>query len=424
MYSAVGVVFAFATLIVLVPLILSATRARPLDPQWQMRESRIDAVLERAAQLPLGAPKRVAFGAILLLVVSFALGISVPVRNHLSGMLEVEHPVSTAGRLLDDKLGGQLSIEVDLEGPPGAFTDPSVLAALYRFETAATKIDGVKSAVGPATFLARINAAVSGEEATPPASRNAAAQLLFLVDGNPAAARVFNADRSRARVSMRMADIGGQRFEQVAVQVNRDLAQRLTSTAVDSKVTATVTGTALTSYLGLNRLVNDLVKSVGFAFFVIIVILGVIFRSPRIALLCLVPNMLPQTMGLALLAILGWPLQPGTAVIFTIALGIAVDDTIHLLVRRREERAAGRARDEAIRRAMSRSGRPVVITTLILCAGFSVNGLSSFPTNSMAGALGAFVIFVALLGDVFLLPAFLSLWGGDAGAPPADSTSD
>ena len=73
---------------------------------------------------------------------------------------------------------------------------------------------------------------------------------------------------------------------------------------------------------------------------------------------------------------------------------------------------------------MIRSGRPVVITTVILCAGFLVNGMSSFPTNSMGGILGAFVILCALFGDVFILPAFLKVWGKDAGTSAAKSRTE
>lgn len=418
-YSAVGVLFAFATLVVLVPLILSVSKARTLNPDWQQRESQIDAVLAKAAHFPLNYPKSIVGGAIVLMLATGYFGSTVPVRNHISGMLEADHPVSQAGRVLDDKLGGQLSMEVDLRGPKGAFIEPEVLRVLDALEAKWSNEDGVRQVAGPARLLKRIDAGLTGEAGELPQKRETAAQLLFLVEGQRASEAVVNDAKDRARISLQMADIGGQRFEKLSDRMRADLDTRLGKIALpQGTVTGTVTGTALTSYLGINHLVRDLIQSVIAAFLLIAIIIGVIFKSPRIALLATVPNLLPQTMGLALLAALGWSLQPGTAVIFTIALGIAVDDTIHLLTRRKEERAQGRSRDDAIRRAMIRSGRPVVITTVILCAGFLVNGMSSFPTNATAGILGAFVVFSALIGDVFVLPAFLKLWGADAGAPP------
>ena len=123
--------------------------------------------------------------------------------------------------------------------------------------------------------------------------------------------------------------------------------------------------------------------------------------------LSLVPNSMPLLVGYGLMGLMDWELDPTPAVVFTVALGIAVDDTIHLLVRVRDEQAEGRALPDAVREAVLHSGRAVTITTVLLCAGFGLNGLSSFPSMQVLGVLGAVVIFVALLGDLFLLPALL-----------------
>ena len=95
--------------------------------------------------------------------------------------------------------------------------------------------------------------------------------------------------------------------------------------------------------------------------------------------------------------------------VLTLALGIAVDDTIHLLSRYREARADGFEAEEAIRLAVRHSGRAVLTTTVLLVAGLGANALSSFPTTARFGALGAWVITVALVCDVAVLPALLSI---------------
>jgi len=111
------------------------------------------------------------------------------------------------------------------------------------------------------------------------------------------------------------------------------------------------------------------------------------------------------------LGLMGWLLDPTPAVIFTVALGIAVDDTLHLLIRYREELGKGRTVDEAIRLAVLHSGRAVVITSVILAFGFGINTLSSFTATQTLGYLGATVIVTALMSDLFVLPALLKLWG-------------
>ena len=108
---------------------------------------------------------------------------------------------------------------------------------------------------------------------------------------------------------------------------------------------------------------------------------------------------------------MGWYLQPSSALVFTVALGIAVDDTIHMMARYREGLVDGLSNHEAIHHAVIRCGNAVLITSLVLCVGFGVNMLSAFQQMSVLGALGTMVIFAALLCDVFVLPALLSLFG-------------
>ena len=172
-----------------------------------------------------------------------------------------------------------------------------------------------------------------------------------------------------------------------------------------------LTGTAYVAYRGINRVTLDLRNSLTVAFVVIAIIIGLLFGDVRVALISLVPNALPLLAGYALLGAMGWLLDPTPAMVFTVALGIAVDDTIHLLVRAREELRRGRGLDQAIRLSVLHSGRAVVITTVILTLGFGMNALSSFPANRTLGALGAVIMFAALLCDLLVLPALLAAFG-------------
>ena len=139
-----------------------------------------------------------------------------------------------------------------------------------------------------------------------------------------------------------------------------------------------------------------------------------LFRSPRIALLSFLPNAMPLLVGYGLLGVTGWELDPAPAVVFIIALGIAVDDTIHLIVRWREELDNGRTNEEAILESVVHTGRAVTVTTIVLALGFGVNVFSSFPMMTVLAALGATVVTTALFCDLFLLPALLVLWGSPA----------
>jgi len=215
---------------------------------------------------------------------------------------------------------------------------------------------------------------------------------------------------------VRVRDEGGNRFVAFGQRLAAEVAARTAGTGVD----AHVTGTPFVAYRGINAVTTDLRNSLIAAFVVIALIIAVLFRSVRVALLCLIPNAAPLLVGYGMMGALGWVLDPTPAVVFTVALGIAVDDTIHLTVRFREEQRQGRSLEEAIRQAVLHTGRAVTVTSVILCAGFGGNTLSALPTMAILGYLGATVIAVALLCDLFLLPALLILFDRPLFSPQSD----
>ena len=143
-----------------------------------------------------------------------------------------------------------------------------------------------------------------------------------------------------------------------------------------------------------------------------------VFRSVRIGVASILPNLLPLMVVLGLYGISGKPLELMPAVMFCIAIGIAVDDTIHLIARFNEERRRRATIGEAIEHAVQHSVGAVINTTVILVCGFSVIALSSFPANQTSGLLGATIVGVALLADLIFVPAGIALLWKDADPDP------
>jgi predicted RND superfamily exporter protein len=164
------------------------------------------------------------------------------------------------------------------------------------------------------------------------------------------------------------------------------------------------------AYAGINRISLDLRDSLMMAFGIISVLFMILVRSVRLGLICVVPNALPLLVGYGLLGVMGWDLEPATGIVFTVALGIAVDDTIHLVARYREELLNGRGQKEALRESILHCGRAVLVTTILLASGFYVNTASTFPTNVSFGGMGGTVILAALFCDLFVLPPLLLLF--------------
>jgi predicted RND superfamily exporter protein len=156
--------------------------------------------------------------------------------------------------------------------------------------------------------------------------------------------------------------------------------------------------------------VHDIGTSISLAFLFILILISILFRSVKVGLIAMVPNLLPLLFTLALMGYAGISLRVSSVIIFSISLGIAVDDTIHFLARLHEEALQGHEMDVLIRRTMHGTGRAVVLTTVILCFGLLVNALSEFIAMEQFGVLSAFTLCMALLGVLFLLPVLVRLF--------------
>jgi len=172
--------------------------------------------------------------------------------------------------------------------------------------------------------------------------------------------------------------------------------------------TLSTAGNAFFRWENVFKIVIDLVLSLGTAALIIFVVLTLVYRSLRIGLISFVPNMFPLFFAGLYLVVSGTPLEVVAVCSFTVCLGIAVDDTIHFLTRFEEERGAGFEKDEAIRRAFTGVGTALIMTTVVLVAGFSTVLFSDSRDHFIFAAMGTITIGAALFADMVLLPAMLS----------------
>ncbi|MBW2275571.1 MAG: RND transporter, partial [Deltaproteobacteria bacterium] len=156
-----------------------------------------------------------------------------------------------------------------------------------------------------------------------------------------------------------------------------------------------------------DRIAVGQIQGLGFALLAVAGILLAIFGWPRLAAVALLPNALPVLIAFGAMGLMGVALDAGTVFVGNLALGIAIDDTIHETAEFFRRRALGQEPELALRGALARMLRPVVYTTLIVTAGFAVLGLSSFTFTRNLGLLTAGVMVLCLLADLLLLPALL-----------------
>lgn len=403
LYAALGVALGFVVVMVLVPLLLSLVDDRRNErPLPGLRP--IDATVRFATARP---------GVVLILTAALAGAAVIPAQrveidNTLSGLLDDDHPTSLASRRVDAELGGVLGLELELEAPPGVdLRDPELLATLYEFERWLAAQPEVRSVEGLATIVAGIGELL-GQGATIPDRRATIDARLTAVADRAPLDRYIREQGRFARIHVGLPDVGGREFIDFAGRAQAELERQLAGT----DVRAHATGTPLLAYQGVNRITADLRASFTLVFVVVVGLIGVLFRSAWPAIVAILPNGLPLALGYATIGLFGGVLDPLAAVILTLALGIAVDDTLHILVRTREELRPGVGVEQALRRAIEHSGRAVAVTSIVIAGGLALNLLSSFPPLQMLGWLGAVVISLALLADLLVLPALLVLLRG------------
>ena len=226
-------------------------------------------------------------------------------------------------------------------------------------------------------------------------------------------------ENREAFVTFRVQDIGIAAYSEVFERMELALNELM---AVHSGFSWDLDGSAARRWRDLYRIVLDLATSLGTAIVIIFVVLTVAYRSLRIGLISITPNLFPLVATGTALVCVGQNLELVSVCSFTVCLGIAVDDTIHFLTRFREEQERGGSRDAAIRRAFVGVGTALVMTTVVLILGFATAMLSDSRAHQIFAAMGIMTIGTALFADLLFLPALLSQYADDPPGSPLGSS--
>ncbi len=206
------------------------------------------------------------------------------------------------------------------------------------------------------------------------------------------------------RISVQMANISSPEID----ALRSDLVPKINAIFNPAKYNINLTGTSVVFLEGTKFLVNNLLLSLVLAVLVIGGIMWLLFNSFRMAAIALIPNLIPQVLTAALMGYYGIPLKPSTILIFSIALGISVDNTIHFLSRYRMElKNKSNNIQQAVINAVHETGNSMIYSSIVLFLGFSVFMLSSFGGTQSLGKLISFTLIAAMLSNLVLLPSLI-----------------
>jgi len=207
-----------------------------------------------------------------------------------------------------------------------------------------------------------------------------------------------------ARITTFMKDTGTERFD----RIEEDLKTKALKIFPQDRYTVSFTGKALLFQKGTKYLVKNLIISLSLAILLIALFMAWMFRSFRMILVSLIPNLLPLIITAGLMGFLGVPIKPSTILVFSIAFGISVDDTIHFLAKYRQELIANNWKiKKSVYAALRETGVSMFYTSIVLFFGFSVFTISSFGGTVALGALVSVTLVFAMLANLLLLPSLL-----------------
>lgn len=215
--------------------------------------------------------------------------------------------------------------------------------------------------------------------------------------------QLMDSEKGLLRFTGKLGDIGSA----ISLRKMDEIAEFVSSSPELNDLEIRVTGTSLLIDKNNLYLAKNMFQGLAIAFAVIAIISGLMFKSLRMVLITLVPNIIPLLMVAGIMGFFGISLKLSTSIIFTIAFGIAVDDTIHFISKLRLELAKGRQLMYALRRTYITTGKAIIVTTVILSGGFMTLILSDFGGTFYTGLLVGLTLIFAVVIDLTLLPVLI-----------------
>ena len=207
-----------------------------------------------------------------------------------------------------------------------------------------------------------------------------------------------------ARLTTYMKDIRTERME----EIKSDLEKEIKKIFPEDRYSVKLTGKSLIFLKGTKYLVKNLVLSLSIAIFLIALFMAYLFRSYKMILISLIPNLLPLIVTAGMMGFLGIPIKPSTILVFSIAFGISVDDTIHFLAKYRQELIDSKWKiQRSVYAAIKETGVSMFYTSIVLFFGFSVFMISEFGGTVALGGLVSATLLFAMLANLVLLPSLL-----------------
>ncbi|WP_084722396.1 efflux RND transporter permease subunit [Photobacterium aquae] len=406
--SALGVMLALLLALTVLPSLMMLLPLR-ISPRPQSSTPR---ALDRFANVVIRFHRLIMPVSLVVVVASAFLMVQNKIEDDSVEYFDTSNSFRQAADFMAANISGMNNISIAVKtGQPQGMNSPAFIKTLDGFTRWLRDQPETDHVASLADTYRRLNMNMHGDDSKQyrlPDEQGLAAQYMLLYEMSlPYGLDLnneINIDKSSVKLVLTTENLNSK--EMVALEAR--IYQWFADNAPQYDVVAS-SPTLMFSHIGEVNMASML-KTLPIALVLISILLIVALRSLRLGLISLVPNLVPAVVGFGIWALISGEINLGLSVVVTLTLGIVVDDCVHFLTKYQHARRQGHDAEGGIRYAFGTVGRALWITTVVLVAGFSVLGMSSFRLNSDLGQLSALVIMVALIVDFLLLPALLLMF--------------
>ncbi|HHT9107244.1 MAG TPA: efflux RND transporter permease subunit [Candidatus Wunengus sp. YC63] len=343
----------------------------------------------------------------------FLWGISkLKVESDIMTSFPKNSQIAKDNNYIESRLMGLLPVEIIAEvANDASILQPGILNNIVTLQRYLKSFPEITNSISVADYIQRTHQVVKGSKQYPysvPTTEKEATDYVKLasVYGNKYMNSLYSKELRDARISVRMKQVGSSRYQEIINSIKEYIHSHLDTTLLSWHITGIV---PLLINVQDNILWSE-IQSFSLAFLLTFISTAVALKSVKIGLISIIPNLLPITITLGFMGLTGMKLDAATIMIASIALGISVDNTIHIFYRFKKEISIDGNYSKAVCRTLQGVGKTALFTSLSAAFGFMVFSFSSFKPIQYFGVLTSITILNAIIADLLISPSCLMLF--------------
>ncbi len=411
-FASASIILGLLFVLILLPAMLATLKLK--HKPIASHNKTMDTFLHKIADFSLNNAKSIVVISSIMIIIAVSFATQMKFSHYPLIWFKADNPVRVDVETIDRELNGSMTLEIIVDtGRENGLYEPAMLQKIERTTDYLNTLKDGEIFVGKTITLVDVlketNKALNANNTAfykIPTNKDLIAQELFLFanSGSDDLEDFVDSGFSKARITVKVPFVDAIKYNQFLSEIKTKISQEFNTKA---DVSFTGIGVLLSSIM--EKSIHSSAISYVLAFGLIAIMMIILIGNIKIGLISMIPNILPMLTITAMMVGFGIPFDMFSMLVGAIALGLAVDDTVHFMHNFNRYRLEGKNVDEATRLTLIGTGRAIIVTSVVLSLGFLVL-LSASMTNMLNfGILTASAIFIALIADFLLMPAIMKL---------------